>query len=183
MNAFIGTSSGQYPSNQVPSMCIDFNSTTKYLNYGTGSISGLSSNTTGVKTGFYTVLSAGAAVVNSLQMQTANDFPARDPITCTLEGSNATGAALSIGSSWTLLYNGSTGINATLAPGRYNWTKIQRNYFPFIQLYRLPIPRHVTTQLWHLRSIQRIPFVLLICHLLSTKELRHPSATAFTKAY
>ena len=126
MNASIGTSSGQYPSNQVPSMCIDFNSTTKYLNYGTGIIIGPSSNTAGVKTGFYTVLSVGAAVVNSLQMQTANDFPARDPITCTLEGSNATGAALSIGSSWTLLYNGSTGVNATLDPGRYNWTKIQR---------------------------------------------------------
>ena len=34
----------------------------------------------------------------------------RDPLTITLEGSNVTAVALTLGSSWTLLYSGDTGL-------------------------------------------------------------------------
>jgi hypothetical protein len=66
-------------------------------------------------------------------------MPNRDPITITLEGSNATGGvALTLGSSWPLIYNGSTGINSTSAPGRATYVTQQNfsNTIPYAS-YRL----------------------------------------------
>ncbi|CAF1071957.1 unnamed protein product [Rotaria sp. Silwood1] len=71
----------------------------------------------GVGTGFYvTPAISNASITISLLFATANDSPNRDPITVTLEGSNAN--ALDNGSSWTLIYSGSTGISHTADPGR-----------------------------------------------------------------
>ena len=52
-----------------------------------------------------------------------NDQPPRDPLTVTIEGSNEPTSALILGSSWTLIYNGSTGLDTD--PGRYNFGVIQ----------------------------------------------------------
>ena len=73
-----------------------------------------------MNSGFYvSPVSSTASIAISLLFATANDVPDRDPITVTLEGTNVTStAALNLGSSWTLLYNGSTGIDATNAPNR-----------------------------------------------------------------
>ncbi|CAF4866137.1 unnamed protein product, partial [Rotaria sp. Silwood1] len=71
----------------------------------------------GVGTGFYvTPAISNASITISLLFATANDSPNRDPITVTLEGSNAN--ALDNGSSWALIYSGSTGISHTADPGR-----------------------------------------------------------------
>ncbi|CAF4332038.1 unnamed protein product, partial [Adineta steineri] len=45
---------------------------------------------------------------------TANDFPERDPMMITIEGSNETDPM--IGSNWTLIYNGPSGLE--IDPGR-----------------------------------------------------------------
>ena len=123
-NASVGVYSGEYPSNEGPSNCMDLNCASKYLNFGTANQFS-SSYVAGVGTGFYAIPIIGATVATFFQMQKGNDNPSRDPITCTLEGSNMTGAALTMGSSWTLLYNGSTGINSTVDPGRSTWATVQ----------------------------------------------------------
>jgi hypothetical protein len=90
---------------------------TKYLNFGNGN-SGVTSATKGVDTGFYVTPVFGSSVVNAIQMATANDSPNRDPLTVSLEGSNATGANLDLGSSWTLIQS-SVNLGIDTDPGRF----------------------------------------------------------------
>jgi hypothetical protein len=57
-----------------------------------------------------------------LQFSTANDSPNHNPITVTLEDSNKTVIDnLHMGSNWTLIYNGSTGISADAEPSRFTY--------------------------------------------------------------
>ncbi len=105
-----GSGAGQYPSGEGPANAIDM-TLAKYLNFGNGD-GGVSSPTKGVGTGFYVTPSVGATILSAFQFQTGNDNPARDPLTITLEGSNALGADLALGASWTLLYSGTTGLDA-----------------------------------------------------------------------
>jgi hypothetical protein len=53
----------------------------------------------------------GRSILNSFQFATADDGANRDPMTITIEGTNKT--SMTTGSSWTLIYNGETGISST----------------------------------------------------------------------
>lgn len=117
----VGGSNGRYPSRaELPQMALDGNTSTKYLNYGTNASKGVSIPQPGINSGFYvTPTISNATVVCSLRFATGNDDPQRDPITVTIEGTNAiSNSTLTLGSSWTLIYNGSTGIYITEDPGR-----------------------------------------------------------------
>ena len=58
----------------------------------------------------------GSSLVVSLQFCTSFQLSPRDPITVTLEGSNQPSSLLTQGTSWTLIYNGSSGL--AVDPGR-----------------------------------------------------------------
>ncbi|CAF0851721.1 unnamed protein product [Didymodactylos carnosus] len=111
-----GAGACQYPSTEDPVEAIDNMLATKYTNFGSGK-SGVSSATKGVGTGFYVIPSNGPSVLNGFQFATANKLPLSNPLTVTIEGSNLPALSLTSGSSWTLLYNGPTGIPNT-DPGR-----------------------------------------------------------------
>ncbi len=113
-----GSGAGQYPAAQAPPSAIDGDVSTKYLNFGDGAESG-ASTTKGVGTGFYVTPTFGPSVVDGLRFATANDHSPRDPITITLEGSNATGADLTLGANWTHIYSGPTGLQPVLARNTY----------------------------------------------------------------
>jgi len=107
--ATAGTGANQFPAGEPPSSAIDqkfqqpyTTAGTKYLNFGAGA-SGVTSATKGVGTGFYVTPAVGASIANAIQVATANDAAERDPLTVSIEGSNATGANLALGSSWTLI--------------------------------------------------------------------------------
>ena len=128
---------GQYSSGVAPSMACDNNLNTKY--YCVGTCDGLSTAATcGTNTGFYLTPVGGASVAVGFQFCSANDIPARDPLTITLEGSNQLAAALPLGSTWTLIYSGLSGLATD--PGRQNCTSIQyfSNAVPYTS-YRLVI--------------------------------------------
>lgn len=108
-----GTCTGCYETSETPGKACDNLLNTKYLNYGDG-IS--ASSTSGLKTGFYLELQRGSSLAVSLRLCTGNDSPERDPMVVSLEGSNLSGAALTLGSSWTLLFNGTSGFQTD--PGR-----------------------------------------------------------------
>ncbi|CAF3082433.1 unnamed protein product [Rotaria sp. Silwood2] len=91
-------------------MCIDFLNTT-HLNYG-NTVVGQSSSTAGVGTGVFTIPVLGPTIVRAIQFTIGGDALNRDPFTITLEGSNTTDSALSVGFSWTLLYSGEAGFNS-----------------------------------------------------------------------
>jgi hypothetical protein len=81
---------------------------TKYYNTMPQSATGRA----GIDSGFIVIPSiSNSTVACALRFVTANDVPGRDPITVTLEGSNATNmAVLNVSSSWKLIYKGPTGI-------------------------------------------------------------------------
>ncbi|CAF1550964.1 unnamed protein product, partial [Adineta steineri] len=120
--ATVGVSNpGQYPSGQGPSSALDGNTGTKYLNDGPcGSAASLA--VCGVNSGLYFQLSTSVVIVE-LQICTGDDLPTRDPLTVSLEGSNQTGSALTLGSSWFLIYNGNSGLQSD--PGRMACGTIQ----------------------------------------------------------
>jgi hypothetical protein len=122
----LGPSNGQYPNAaEGPSSAHDYDVSTKYNSYGSANVSQTSPNA-GIGTGFYVTMAVGACVATGIQFATGNDAPERDPITMTLEGSNvANTSLLSIGSSWTLIYNGSTGISDTIVPSRTTYVEVQ----------------------------------------------------------
>ena len=125
-----GGYNGMYSSpSETPPYAIDGLVSTKYLNYGsTGSI-GAVVYQPGAGTGFYiTPTVSNVSVACALLFATANDNPQRDPLTVTMEGTNVTAtAALNLGSSWTLIYSGSTGLDPTIAPNRTTYG-IQQNF-------------------------------------------------------
>ncbi|CAF3801206.1 unnamed protein product [Rotaria sordida] len=113
---------------EYPTYAIDNSTSTKYLNFGVNT-GGITVYQPGINTGFYvSPVSSTASIAIGLLFGTANDVPDRDPITVTLEGTNVTSlAALYLGSSWTLIYSGPTGISATTDPGRQVYVS-QQNF-------------------------------------------------------
>lgn len=135
MPATSGFGTGNYPLSEMPGYMLDFNLATKYLSFGSCLSGGTATLACGINTGVYFTPSRGATVLRSLRFCTANDVPERDPLTVTVEGSNQT-MALTQGSSWILLYYGSTGLDTD--PGRSSFGITQYvNNFVWYQSYRL----------------------------------------------
>ncbi|HTJ80010.1 MAG TPA: DUF5703 domain-containing protein [Rariglobus sp.] len=79
-------------------------------------------NPKGVNTGFVITPAAGATAINGFQLATANDMPARDPVSITIEGSNASNATQAGAGGFTLLYNGPSGLQQGLP--RSTWGSV-----------------------------------------------------------
>jgi len=110
---FGGTSS----NDEQAANAIDGNLGTKYFNKAQND-----DGSAGVDTGLVVTPHLGATVVTGIQFATANDMPDRDPLTITLEGSNATDADKAKGKGFTLIYKGPSGL--TKDPGRSNWGQV-----------------------------------------------------------
>ena len=93
---------------------MDQDRSTKYLSFG--NCDGYQPTIDcGVDTGFYVTPQRGPTLLVAIQFTTASDEPGRDPLGVTIEGSNTT-SALMRGTSWSLIYSGSTGLGKD--PGR-----------------------------------------------------------------
>ncbi|CAF0824416.1 unnamed protein product [Adineta ricciae] len=114
-----------YVTHGSPGKACEGNVSTKYVSFGPCHEGTLYTNDHGCD------LSTGSTLVNGLRVCTANDHFERDPIIVSLEGSNSTGTNLTLGASWTLLYDGPSGIS--LDPGRRKCGSIQ--YFDNIVEY------------------------------------------------
>ncbi|CAF1035305.1 unnamed protein product [Adineta steineri] len=95
----VGNLYGSYPPDQSPDNACDGNHLTKYLNFG-----------------MCFEDSHEVQCVTGLQICTAEDYATRDPLTISLEGSNEPYPTLILGPSWTLIYNGPSGLQKD--PGR-----------------------------------------------------------------
>ena len=117
--ATVGVDAGMYPSGENPGCVLDSDTSSKYLAFGDKTLAG-----GGLNTGFYVTL-ASAAQVTAIQFATANDNAVRDPLTITVEGSNATGSDLLTGTNWTALYSGVSGLAALGDGGRQQYGVIE----------------------------------------------------------
>lgn len=102
------TDDGGYPANQSPAKLFDNNATTVYsirVNYTVNGVQ------VGKKTGFYVSVAGCQVVLTAFQFYPYINNSNRDPITITIEGSNA--VDLTKGTNWELLYDGTSGLNKT----------------------------------------------------------------------
>jgi hypothetical protein len=98
-----GGSGNAYPTMEAPPNAINDNLSDKYLNFqqsGAGFI----------------VTPSALSVLTGVDMATANDAVERDPLVITIEGTNSPNATTTLNSSWTLIYNGASGLATD--PGR-----------------------------------------------------------------
>ncbi|CAF1646187.1 unnamed protein product [Didymodactylos carnosus] len=99
---------------------IDNDLTTKYLNFGNG----MWSDTVGIGTGFVVILSKGLSVLTGVQFATGSNVAAKDPLTISIEGSNAT-TPIEKETQWQLIYEGSSGCGAQQDIGRQTYCAVQ----------------------------------------------------------
>ncbi|CAF1285841.1 unnamed protein product [Rotaria magnacalcarata] len=119
-----GTGIGKYSLGKGPYTVFDKNTNTKYVNFGNCNNTTTGSPNCAQKTGLYLTLKRGASLLVAFQLATADSFPQRDPLQITIEGSNNNSTELTRGSSWTLLYKGSSGISINqtrLTYGSIQW--------------------------------------------------------------
>ena len=138
-----GGLNGQYGNgHMLPKYAMDNSTFTKYFNYGHKGGFNKKVDNAGAGTGFLVIPSiSNSTLACGLIFATGNDRSDRDPITVTLEGSNASAMeSLHNGASWTLIYNGSTGIDTVNDPGRLKYGA-QQNFSNTIHFssYRLLI--------------------------------------------
>ena len=110
-----GSSTGNFYPGEIPLYACDGNINNKYTSFGPCTSAGMS-GTCGLNTGFYRTPQRGASLIIGFQICTSSSIPERDPVTITLEGSNQPSSTLNLGSSWTLIYNGPSGL--AIDPGR-----------------------------------------------------------------
>ena len=129
---------GCHHSQEIPEYAIDRNISTKYTNYGSCGVS-VASPTCGIHTGMCVVLHRGSSLLLTFRFSTGNNLPERDPLTVTIEGSNQPSSAFILSSVWTLIYNGSTGLDTD--PGRYSYGIMQNltNNIAWYKSYRILI--------------------------------------------
>jgi hypothetical protein len=118
-----GSSVGDFFASEMPEYAFDQVVTTKYTNFGVCSAPSPPASICGTNTGLFLTLRRGASLLLAFRFSTGNNFPDRDPLTVTIEGSNQPTSSLILGAEWTLIYNGSTGLDSD--PGRYSFGVLQ----------------------------------------------------------
>ena len=105
--ATAGTGVGQYVRRHPPGNVFDNNRNTKYQSFGWCSLSSSNVSGCGHNTGLYFELASGATLIVGLRICEGMNARQRNPQLVSLEGSNQSGIDLTLGASWTLIYQGS----------------------------------------------------------------------------
>ena len=105
-----GYSNSQYWYLDSPQNVFDGNLSSVFAIYGVCNVS-FTGIECGLNTGVYVTRQKGPFILTAFRIVTGHVSRNRDPIMLTIEGSNQNGATLILGSSWTLLYNGTAGLD------------------------------------------------------------------------
>ena len=115
-------------ADQPVSTTLDGNLTSKHLNFGNMGGPTVYSFAKEVGTGFVVMPQNDSrlSMIQAFQFGTAIDVPPHDPLVITIEGSSTNNTTNQLmDSSWNMIYDGSTGINATSDPGRSVYGTLQ----------------------------------------------------------
>ncbi|CAF1313602.1 unnamed protein product [Adineta steineri] len=113
---------GSYWPTQPAENLFDGNLATDYTNHGMCNYTYYDVSC-GEKTGFYLTMYNKSMSLVAFYLGTNEYDSMRDPLSVTIEGSNLYGSELTFGSSWTLIYEGSSGLISD--PGRSSFGAIQ----------------------------------------------------------
>jgi hypothetical protein len=118
-----GFIAGGYPIGEDPWKAFDGLNSTKYASYGIcNSLYGSNSTMCGANTGVYTYSDRPASLLVAFRFQTTDSSSNHDPMYITIEGSNQDNSSLLLGSSWSMIYNGTSGLGAVPARRAYGVT-------------------------------------------------------------
>jgi hypothetical protein len=106
---------------------------------GVCTYSGAIATDCGNNTGLYLSPQRGSSLLLAFRFWTADNCSLCDPYIITVEGSNKPQPVLPSGSSWTLIYNGSSGLQTD--PGRYSFGQMiwLSNNIVYYSSYRILI--------------------------------------------
>ncbi|CAF4293983.1 unnamed protein product, partial [Adineta steineri] len=125
-----GTGLGNYPATQGISSLFDDNANTIYSSRG----SSVGNNAVaGLNTGFYVTIAQCQPVLTGFSYGYTVSSPQNDPLTVTVEGTNC--ANLQTCTTWTLLYNGSSGLDISGTNATYGVVETVSNTVSY-QSYR-----------------------------------------------
>lgn len=117
---------GTYFTSQSASNLFDGRTTTKFTSRGNSS-SG-SNAIAGLNTGFHLTIAECQPTLVQFRLATSDTGPERDPMTMTIEGSNCYN--LTTCASWSLIYNGTTGLDGV--PARQTFGPLQTISSPVV---------------------------------------------------
>ena len=126
-----GSTAGTYPSAQGVSSLFDDNTASLYSNRGNSS--GGTNAIAGLNTGFYVTIAQCQPVLTGFSFGYTSANPEREPLTVTVEGTNCANLPACI--SWTLLYNGSSGLDISPTNATYGVLETVSNTVSY-QTYR-----------------------------------------------
>jgi hypothetical protein len=133
-----GVVPGTYWASQPPHNALDNNQTSDYTSHGScHALNATQLLMCGINTGFYLTLASGPFTLMGFYMSQSYISTTRDPMTITIEGSNLSGVNLTLGSSWSLIYNGSSGLGVSIGPGAIGTARVLRNTSQSFSSYRL----------------------------------------------
>lgn len=111
------------PSNGASNL-FDRNTATKYSNDGfCALLGGLVFPDCGSSLGLFLTLARGRSLLVAFRMATTTGSASFDPLEVTIEGSNGPSFLLNRGSSWSLIYNGTTGLESDPGRARFGLTQ------------------------------------------------------------
>ncbi|CAF1528032.1 unnamed protein product, partial [Adineta ricciae] len=134
-----GYSVGNYYAFFPPKNMLDNDLTTSVALYGVCGVRTFGANC-GENTGAYVVSNRGSFILDSFRVATGRYGSLRDPMIITIEGSNYTDYSLTLGSSWTLLYNDTTGLLSDPGRSAFGQTQILVNNTLSFKSYRFLFP-------------------------------------------
>ncbi|CAF4337407.1 unnamed protein product, partial [Adineta steineri] len=140
LRATAGTSMGQYWYTESPQNVFDGNLTSGICSYGRCNYI-YDADDCGQNTGLYATAQNGAFILSGFRIAAGHLNRNRDPLLITIEGSNLAGSTLTLGSSWTLIYSGTSGLS--IDPGRnaFGQTQVIANNNLAFASYRILIIR------------------------------------------
>ena len=128
-----GLNSGNYPPGKDAGKAFDRSNGTKYVNFGVCNSTYVgAANECGEATGLYLTPQQGPSLLLAFRFWTADSFAPRDPIQITIEATNQDPLMLSLGASWTLIYNGTSGMEIApprSSPGQIRWLPNNLNVY------------------------------------------------------
>ena len=133
----VGNNAGNYYIGQGPDKAFDQIMNTKYTNFGVCSLAGPNLIQCGLNTGLYLTLQRGLTLLVSIRFCTGGDLPPRDPFTITIEGSNEPSNVLPLGTSWSLIYSGSSNLQNVTGRNQCSQNQTYLNNYLRYSSYRI----------------------------------------------
>lgn len=128
---------GKYMENESPENAFDRNKYTKYTSFGSCFWNTNYFNMDcGINTGFHLTLQSPSLLIY-FRFGTARRHLERVPLRITIEGSNSNSDSLKVGSSWTLIYNGSTGLDTVKQQYQFGYTMKLSTNLRWFNSYRV----------------------------------------------